>query len=106
MLDKLKGKLIVWTAQKVFTEDGLVRKLAVKFITAKLKKLTEGKMKGSWKTTASGVGAILTSLGLLAKGLSESDMGLVGAGVTGIISGIGLLLARDNDKSSEDVGTK
>jgi len=61
----------------------------------------------SWKTTTGGIltilGAVCTA-GLLAlKGQYEAAVGVLS---TGIPSGIALIAARDNDKSSEDVGTK
>jgi len=61
----------------------------------------------SWKTTASGiltiVGAVATA-GLLAlKGQYEAAIAALS---TGIPTGIGLIAARDNDKSSEDVNAK
>lgn len=63
-------------------------------------------LKGSWMTTGAGIGAILTALGSLLSGIAHNDVGAIGNAITGIIAGIGLLLARDNNKSSEDVGIK
>ena len=60
----------------------------------------------SWKTTTAGIGAILGSLSLIAKSIHDGDYSQFGVAITGIMSGVGLLLARDNDKSSENVGTK
>lgn len=61
----------------------------------------------SWKTTLSGVGVILTALGVGIKFIVAGDFGsAVTAIVGGISGGIGLIAARDNDKSSEDVGAK
>lgn len=61
----------------------------------------------SWKTTAAGLAAIFTSLGGILTALTDNDPKTVPewslAGPL-IISGFGLLFARDNDKSSEDVG--
>lgn len=61
----------------------------------------------SWKTTAAGISAIVASvagaLNLLFDGntLTNPDWTSVIAAIT---AGIGLLTARDNDKSSTDVG--
>lgn len=61
----------------------------------------------SWKTTSAGVAGIL---GVLLTGLSELWDGNPNTNpdwalICGIIaSQVGLLFARDNDKSSEDVG--
>lgn len=66
-------------------------------------------MKGSWKTTLGGVGAILAAVGgalnLMFDGKPETnpDWTIVIAAVT---TGIGLIFARDNNKSSEDVNAK
>lgn len=65
-------------------------------------------IQGSWKTSLGGMGALLGGLALLCKalGAEHSDpqqlleaFALVSAGFTGIF-------ARDNNKSSEDVGAK
>lgn len=58
----------------------------------------------SWQTSSAGVAAILVSLGGLIKGFADKDMGLMATSITGIITGIGLLKARDNNKTSEQVG--
>lgn len=66
-------------------------------------------MKGSWKTTMGGVGAILAAVGgalnLMFDGnpATNPDWTIVIAAVT---TGIGLIFARDNNKSSEDVNAK
>ena len=64
-------------------------------------------MKGSWKTTLTGVLTIVAAVagaGLMAlKGQFEAA---IATAATGITAGIGLISARDNDKSSEDVGNK
>jgi len=65
------------------------------------------KLNRSWRTSSAGIGAILIGLGGLA-----SDYGANGhisipaltAAFGSIITGIGLMLARDNNKSSVDVG--
>jgi uncharacterized membrane protein YhiD involved in acid resistance len=66
-------------------------------------------MKKSWKTSAAGVGAILVALGSALSATFDADPVTVpdwGALVAAIIAGVGLLAARDDDKSSEEVGAK
>ena len=61
----------------------------------------------SWKTSAAGVGAILVAVGSALSSMFDNDPATVadwGAVVAAVIAGIGLLAARDNDKSSKDVG--
>jgi hypothetical protein len=63
----------------------------------------------SWKTTTAGIAAIIAAVALAAEQQFDSDPATVAdwAGVvTAVVTGIGLLLARDNDRSSEDVGLK
>lgn len=63
----------------------------------------------SWKTTACGIIAVLMCVGTALKAMwdgdatTNPDWTLVGSTV---IAALGLVLARDNDKSSEDVGAK
>jgi hypothetical protein len=57
-------------------------------------------MKSSWKTTLAGV----ATLGLSLAGIFWPEYGPKIAAVSTAIAGSGLLFARDNDKSSEDVG--
>lgn len=63
-------------------------------------------MKGSWKTTAGGVGTILAAVGgaltMLFDGnpATNPDWTIVIAAVT---TGLGLIFARDNNKTSEQV---
>lgn len=62
----------------------------------------------SWKTTSAGILMIagaLTDIGfaIVNKDISKPE---VMASITAIVGGVGLILARDNDKSSEDVGAK
>lgn len=60
----------------------------------------------SWKTTSAGILMICAALTHLAfaiinKTVSEGEvMGVC----TAVVGGLGLIVARDNDKSSEDVG--
>ena len=64
-------------------------------------------MKTSWKTTTAGVLSIVVAVASAAlvwlKTGGLPDFGPVMAAVT---AGVGLIAARDNDKSSEDVGAK
>jgi hypothetical protein len=60
----------------------------------------------SWKTTSAGIvlvvgGAIRLYFAIKAGNITEEA---ITTSLTGILSGIGLIFARDNDKSSEDVG--
>lgn len=63
----------------------------------------------SWKTTVMGIAAILIALCTAAKAYLDGDpatevnLELV---ISEIVAGIGFIVARDNDKSSEDVGAK
>lgn len=65
-------------------------------------------MKRSWKTTAAGTGAILVAVGgaLTAIGADKDVATAIATAIPAIFAGIGLLAARDNDKSSEQVGAK
>ncbi len=60
----------------------------------------------SWKTTMAGVGAILASIGtalnLLFDGNPATNPDWTSV-VAAVSAGIGLIFARDNDKSSEQV---
>lgn len=67
-------------------------------------------MKGSWKTTLCGLlGIAAAGITLVAQPILDGDpttnpqWAVFG---TTIAAAVGLLFARDNDKSSEDVGTK
>jgi len=63
----------------------------------------------SWKTTATGLLAIVIAVATALKALWDNDPSTTpdwNAVAVAIMAGIGLLLARDNDKSSEDVGIK
>lgn len=60
----------------------------------------------SWKTTTAGILSIAGGLFTLynawhSKALNQESLL---ASLTAILSGVGLLFARDNDKTSEDVG--
>ena len=63
----------------------------------------------SWKTTGAGIGAILVAVGSALSATFDSDPLTVadwGAVIAAVIAGIGLIAARDNDKTSEEVGAK
>ena len=65
--------------------------------------------KTSWRTTALGVCIILGAIGLAGKALLDGDPNTsveLGQFWTTLLAGVALILARDNNKSSEDVGTK
>lgn len=62
----------------------------------------------SWKTTLAGVAMILTGLGAAANAIATGSFS--GETITAIFAaisgGIGLIAARDNNVTSEDVGAK
>ena len=61
----------------------------------------------SWKTTLLGVGTMLAVVGAALKAAFDGDPATVveyGPLAAGLTAGIGLVFARDNDRSSEDVG--
>lgn len=60
----------------------------------------------SWKTTSAGALAIIGAITTLWFHRGALSPELVMGAATAILSGLGLVLARDNDKSSEDVGAK
>jgi hypothetical protein len=66
-------------------------------------------MSKSWKTTTAGIAAIVAAVATALVALFDADpmtlpdWGAVGAA---FMAGVGLLAARDNDKSSEDVGAR
>ena len=65
-------------------------------------------MTSSWKTTVAGVGMILGAIGVLCGALTSKapvDWTTTGGAIlAGITGGIGLIFARDNNKTSADVG--
>ena len=105
ILDTLKGKAAVWFVEGL-DRDTWRRKLAARVLYKKAIQIMEGTNMKSWKTTLAGVGAILGSLGALAKGIADGDKTLIGTSISGIVAGVGLIFARDNNKTSEDVGAK
>jgi hypothetical protein len=52
----------------------------------------------NWKTTAGGIGTIVTAIGIIAHMLSTDmwDANQLGTAVMGIVSGIGLIFAKDH----------
>lgn len=65
-------------------------------------------MRRSWKTTASGSGAILVAVGqvLTATGEGKDWVSALMGALPAIIAGLGLLAARDNNVTSEEAGAK
>jgi len=60
----------------------------------------------SWKTTGAGLSAILIAVGSAIKALTDNDPTTtidVGALAAALMAGIGLIFARDNDKTSKQV---
>ena len=62
----------------------------------------------SWKTTTAGILAVVGGIVrfYFAAKAGQVTEEAITTSLTAILSGIGLIVARDNDKSSEDVGTK
>jgi len=64
----------------------------------------------SWKTSLAGIlSAVVAALSLVAIPMLDSDPASVpnwGAAIAAVVAAVGLLMARDNDKSSEAVGAK
>lgn len=65
-------------------------------------------LKGSFRTNGAGIGAIVIAIGGIITGLTDSDPKTPDwtASIAAIIAGVGLLAARDNKVSSEEVGAK
>jgi len=63
----------------------------------------------SWKTTGSGIAAIIAAVAsaaqLLLDGNTMTNPDWAGT-IAAVTAGFGLIFARDNDKSSEDVNNK
>ena len=59
----------------------------------------------SWKTSGAGAAAILAGAAMVLQALTGEGGSLEG-GIASIMAGVGLLVARDNDKSSGSVGAK
>ncbi len=63
----------------------------------------------SWKTTGSGIAAILVAVGSAVAALTDNDPTTTadwGALSAALVAGIGLIFARDNDKSSKTLKVK
>lgn len=64
----------------------------------------------SWKTTAAGISMIVTALfTMILQPLTDGDQKTVpdyNIAISTMIAGIGLILARDDNRSSEEVGAK
>ena len=60
----------------------------------------------SWKTTCAGLAAILTALANILQSIATGTSCDYQMAITGMLAGFGLLFARDNNKTSEDVGAK
>jgi hypothetical protein len=63
----------------------------------------------SWKTTILGIAGILVAVGTAARALLDGDPATtinIEMTIAAITTGIGLIFARDNNKTSEDVGAK
>ena len=58
---------------------------------------------GSWKTKSSGILAVIGGVCMLVFA-KVIDQAVIMASSTAILTGIGLIFARDNNKTSEDVG--
>jgi hypothetical protein len=63
----------------------------------------------SWKTTLLGLATAMAGLGLFAKAYLDNDPSTMPDAtllVAEMTAALGLIFARDNDKSSEDAGAK
>lgn len=64
----------------------------------------------SWKTTASGISAIVIAIfSMIVHPLTDTDPTTIpdyNSAIAAILVGIGLIMARDNDKTSEETGAK
>ena len=63
----------------------------------------------SWKTTACGILAIVVAVGTCLRAMWDNDPATIAdwsVVASSLMAGIGLVVARDNGKTSEDVGAK
>lgn len=61
----------------------------------------------SWKTTAAGVAAIVAAIAAAARALLDGNPETAinwEATAAAVMAGVGLITARDNDRTSEEVG--
>jgi len=71
--------------------------------------MTNALFSGSWKTTGTGIGAILIAVGSAITALTDNDPATtidIGALSAALVAGLGLIFARDNDKSSKSLKVK
>jgi hypothetical protein len=64
---------------------------------------------GSWKTTGAGISAILIAVGSAISAITDNDPATtidIGALSAALVAGLGLIFARDNDKSSRSLKVK
>ena len=105
----LKSKVVAWFLREIL-EAVIEKKLNLRMRAALwLAQRKVDSMKGSWKTTAAGICAILVAIGTAIIALVDGDPKTsinFEATMVAISAGVGLLAARDNDKSSEQVGAK
>lgn len=59
---------------------------------------------GSWKTTLAGISTLISIVAHVLNALVEGTAIDTTVVVTGLTTGVGLLFARDNNKTSEEVG--
>ena len=63
----------------------------------------------SWKTTGAGISAILIAVGAALSALTDNDPATTvdwGSLSAAFVAGLGLIFARDNDKSSKSLKVK
>ena len=63
----------------------------------------------SWKTTAAGIAAIVAAIALAISHQFDAAPATVAdwtAVITALTAGVGLVLARDNDRTSEQAGAR
>ena len=63
----------------------------------------------SWKTSGTGLAVILIAVGTAITSITDNDPTTtidIGSLVAACLAGFGLLFARDNNKSSEQIGVK
>ena len=64
-------------------------------------------MKTSWKTTTAGIlGMVVVVAGAAKAWLTTGSIPDLGPVVAAVAAGVGLVMARDNDKSSGDEGAR